>query len=69
MLVRLGYYLPSAEPSFSDAESISPWARQAIGALQRAGIIQGDGGRFDPKDIFSREMGVVTVMNFLEYLK
>ena len=68
ILVRLGYYLPPSEPSFSDADDISPWAREAIGALQRAGIIKGDGTRFNAQEIFSREMGVVTMAQILEWV-
>ncbi|MCL2080741.1 MAG: S-layer homology domain-containing protein [Oscillospiraceae bacterium] len=68
IMIKLGYYLPSAEPNFSDADSISPWAREAIGALQRAGIIKGDGTRFNAQETFSREMGVVTMAQILEWV-
>ncbi|MCL2095379.1 MAG: S-layer homology domain-containing protein, partial [Oscillospiraceae bacterium] len=69
IMIKLGHYLPSAEPSFSDADDISPWAREAIGALQRAGIIKGDGTRFNAQEIFSREMGVVTMAQILEWVQ
>ncbi|MDR1693060.1 MAG: S-layer homology domain-containing protein [Oscillospiraceae bacterium] len=69
MLVQLGYELELAEPDFADAANISPWAREAIGALQKAGIIGGDGVNFNPKADFTRQMGIVTVMQFLDYLE
>gem|GEM_PF-7078491 len=69
LLARLGYALADAEPVFSDAGSISPWARRAVGAMQNAGILQGDGSRFSPAEEYTREMGVVTVMQILWWVK
>ena len=68
MMIQLGYTFEDAVPDFADADAISPWAAEAIGALQKAGIIQGDGTNFKPKEDYTREMGIVTVMRFLETL-
>ncbi|MCL2083699.1 MAG: leucine-rich repeat domain-containing protein [Oscillospiraceae bacterium] len=69
MMVRLGYEFEDAEPDFADAESISPWARQAAGALQKAGIVQGGGdGSFNPQEDFTREMGIVTMLRLYDWI-
>ena len=69
MMVQLGYEFEPADPNFYDADNITHWALEAVGALQKAGVIQGDASGFNPKDVFTREMGIVLIMNFLEYLK
>ena len=69
MMVQLGHEFEAADPDFADLDEISLWARPAVGALQNAGIVSGDGTNFHPQDFYTREMGIVTVMNFLNLLK
>jgi len=46
---------PAGEEDFADDDEISGYAREAVAAMQRAGIINGKGGnRFDPKGTASR---------------
>ena len=45
----------NADEAFADEDEISNYAREAVAAMQRAGIINGKGGnRFDPKGTASR---------------
>ena len=69
MMLQLGHEFEAADPDFADADDISDWARPAVGALQKAGIVSGDGASFVPGEDFTREMGIVIVMNFLEVLE
>ena len=48
----LGYELPTvqAKAAFADEAQISSWAKEAVIALQQAGILQGKGNQmFDPQ--------------------
>jgi hypothetical protein len=68
MMVQLGYEFEFATPAFGDAASIADWAVEAIGSLQNTGVVQGDGVNFNPKLIFTREMGIMTLINFLDFI-
>jgi len=69
MMLQRGNKFEVSAPNFADANNIASWATSAIGALQKAGIVQGDGTNFSPKQNFTREMSIVTVMNFLDMLE
>ncbi len=63
MAAKLDQALEAASPAFTDAEDISAWARPAVGALQKSGFISGK--MFNPKEILTREEGILTIMRFL----
>ncbi len=63
MAATLDYALETASPAFTDAKDISSWARPAVGALQKSGFVSGE--TFNPKEILTREEGILTVMRFL----
>ena len=55
--------------SFRDADEISAYARSAADALHACGILAGDdGGRFDPKQNFTRAQAAVLFMRLDQYL-
>ncbi|MCL2855770.1 MAG: S-layer homology domain-containing protein [Defluviitaleaceae bacterium] len=73
LLVRLaeavGRPLPPAQPTFTDNSVISPWAMDAVGAIQAAGIIGGVGdNHFAPQDDYTREQSVITILRLFEML-
>ena len=73
MLVRLadalGKPLPQAVPAFSDNDSIANWALVSVGQIQAAGVMSGVGGNsFAPKDPYTKEQSIVTVMRLRELL-
>lgn len=72
MLSRLsdavGNPLPRQAATFEDSGSISVWARDAVGHVQAAGIMSGvSGNRFVPKDPYTREQSIATVMRIYEF--
>lgn len=44
-----------SETAFSDEASIAPYAKEAVAALSRLGILKGHRGYFSPKDFVTRE--------------
>jgi len=55
----------SAIPPFTDLNTVADWARPAVTALQRAGIIQGmPGGGFSPLGYSNRASVASMIMNF-----
>lgn len=61
--------LSPAAPAFADSGAISAWAADAVGQVQQAGIMSGTGGgNFSPKDTYTREQSVVTIMNLYRRL-
>lgn len=65
----LGAPLPQAAPSFADNSAVSGWARDAVGQVQRAGVMTGTGNNtFAPQDTYTREQSIITVMNLFRYL-
>lgn len=52
---RLGAELEAADPEFADNADIGDYAFSAVGAMNKAGIINGvDGGKFAPKSVTTR---------------
>jgi len=74
MLTRLadaiGQPLPSAGAAFSDNAAIAPWALEAVGQLQAAGIM-GDMGdnTFSPRGSYTREQSIVTMLRLFDNLR
>lgn len=62
--------LEDAEPDFPDNSSLSDWSYAAIGQMQNAGIMIGsDGGNFLPKDPYTREQSIVTLLRMFTAFK
>ena len=62
LAASLGKPLPKQASASADRDSFSPWAADAIGAAQAVGIMSGAvGNNFLPKDVFTREQGIITM--------
>lgn len=63
-----GTHLPAEEAHFTDLGQISPWALNAVGNVQAAGIITGrPGGNFDPSATATRAEVAAVFARFLEF--
>ncbi|MDD6274825.1 MAG: GH25 family lysozyme [Clostridiaceae bacterium] len=51
--------------SYADADEISSWALEAVGAMTAAGYIQGNDGRFSPKSNLTRAEAVTIFDNLI----
>ena len=52
-------------PAFHDIGTVADWAREAVSALQQAGIVQGvGGGRFEPLSNSNRASVASLIANF-----
>ena len=57
-------------PTFTDFDTIAPWARDAVVAAQRAGIVQGVGqNQFAPTELANRASLAVMIANFHEMIR
>jgi len=71
MLTRLANILgepfPEGAPTFADNNMISSWAVDGVGRAQAAGIMAGVGNnRFAPRDPYTIEQSVVTIMRMYD---
>lgn len=65
----IGSPLPKQETTFSDRNSILPYALEAVGQMQAAGIMGGIGNNtFAPQNPYTREQSIVMVMRMHDYL-
>ncbi len=65
----IGFDLPKvyAENTFADGANISTWAKDAVKAMQIAGVINGkDGNRFDPQGTATRAEVSAVLKRFVE---
>jgi alpha-tubulin suppressor-like RCC1 family protein len=69
LLNVLGVEIPDSAPSFADSAGISAWARAAVGKVQKAGLMSGSEGRFNPQGKFTRESGILLMLNLWDDLK
>ena len=75
MLSRLSeamnHPLEAAQPSFkSDGKKISSWAKDAVGQMQKSGIMGGvSKEKFDPKGSYTREQSILTVLRLCNMIK
>ena len=74
MLARLakaaGSPLAEAAPSFADNKSISSWAKDAVGQMQKSGVMGGTGNnQFTPKGTYTREQSILTALRLYNILK
>jgi len=61
--------LPTEHVAFADRHSISSWALDGVGQMQRAGIMGGIGRNlFAPQDNYTVEQGIVTMLRLYAYL-
>ena len=59
----MGHPLPAAAPTFADNASISSWARDAVGRVKAAGIMDGTGNnQFTPQGTYTREQSILTIL-------
>ena len=68
----IGFDMAKTEPemAFTDAASISEYARPAVSLIQQNGIIKGkDGGRFDPKGTATRAETAAILHRFDKHVK
>ncbi len=56
----------TAAPEYEDADEISDWAKNAVAAVSAAGIMSGDGVKFDPKGEYTIEQAVATLLRLIE---
>ena len=73
MLARLANALdcplPLEEMDFVDSASVAPWAEEAVGQVQAAGIMTGmGGGVFAPSESYQRQQSIATVLRLFEYI-
>ena len=65
----IGEPFPGAAPTFADSAQMSAWARDYIGRVQAAGIMEGVGNnRFDPQGTFTREQSIITSLELFNSL-
>ena len=74
MLSRLAGAMgkPMAEnaPTFADSASLSSWARAAVGQVQGCDVMNGIGSNlFAPRDSYTREQCIVTIMRLRDIVK
>ena len=53
-----------AAVTFKDAKKISKWAKAAVTTCQRAGLVEGSNGNFDPQGKATRAAVAQIIMNF-----
>ena len=74
MLARLadavGKPFPKQAATFADNSAISSWAAEQVGQAQAAGIMSGVGdNKFAPKDPYTREQSIITIMRLFDVVK
>lgn len=70
LATAIGKPLTEQAPTFADNGSISSWASGAVGQVQVTGIMGGVGNNtFAPKDSYTREQSIVTVLRLYEVVK
>jgi hypothetical protein len=60
----IGKPLPAGTADFTDIASIPPWALQAVGQVQAAGIMgsTSENNTFSPNDLYSRQQSIITIL-------
>jgi len=56
------------EKVFSDAGKIDSWAVGAVTFVSGKGIMNGNGDRFDPQGLYTREQAYITIVNAYDHL-
>ena len=61
--------LEQQEADFADRAEIGDWALEAVGQMQKSGVMEGVGeNRFEPLGSYTREQSVLTVLRLVEKL-
>ena len=61
------YKMIAADYLFSDHESISEWAKQAVYSLKRSDIMNGTGNNmFSPKEIYTAEQAIAVILRIIK---
>jgi hypothetical protein len=60
--------LPRADTTFGDSDLIADWAAEQIGQAQAAGLVSGSGGNYNPRGKFTRQAGMMLMLNLWDYL-
>jgi hypothetical protein len=73
MLARLAnvidHPLPKETTTFRDIMDISDWAIEAVGQVQATGIMSGVGNnRFAPKELYTREQSIITIIRLYNFI-
>ena len=69
LAVALGNPLPQMAATFADMSSVSDWAIDAVGQMQTTGIMTGGGGNlFDPKDDYTIQQSIMTIIRMLDFV-
>jgi len=56
--------------TFADKDTVSDWAVTQVGQVQAAGIMSGVGeNKFAPKDSYTREQSIVTMLRVYNFVK
>lgn len=62
LAAAMGNPLPDSTVDFSDSDSISSWALEAVGQVKSIGVMSGvGGGKFAPKGEYTREQSIITI--------
>ena len=61
--------LAEGDAPFADSDDISDWAIGLVGQICAAGIMQGNNGNFAPKEPFTVEEGIVTIVRLYNYIE
>jgi hypothetical protein len=69
LLKTMDIDLVKTPTTFNDRASMSNWAIEQIGQIQAVGLISGSGGNYDPQGRFTREAGIMLMLNIWDYLK
>jgi len=70
LAVAVGKPLARKAASFADNAQIEEWAFNAVGQVQEANIMRGVGdNRFAPKDPYTREQSIVTILRLFDVVK
>lgn len=70
LALALGKPFDQAQPTFSDNGDVSAWAMEAVGQMQRSGVMNGTGNNnFTPQGSYSWEQSVVTIYRLYDRIK
>lgn len=70
LMESLGQEYTSNEMEFTDNDEISDWAKKSTGIVQSLGVMSGTGSnKFSPKDKYTKEQAVVTMIKVYDLMK
>ena len=66
MMYDLGISFEGSSPTFADNGNISSWAVEATAQVQAAGIMTGSNNMFMPKDTYTIEQSIITLLRLYD---